>query len=275
MKQWVSGVLAAVCVAAASAAPRFDGMSTEQGQALLTTISSRISQYIAGKLAVEEIDAISPAPLGQGFYLVSAHQGRLVALIDERVSNVMLLSGYIAIEDGKKVDVLAAVRQKVGYVPPRPPATTAPANRVELQPSGAIPMFNGNRVVHIVCDPNLPECRRFHNDVLKRARDVRAYIYPVSLAAPGSWREHGVRELLCWPLQLQFAQWDAVVNGDSKAAADAAGQPCTRAHQIDDLTDRIRSSASPKPLPIIMLQDGRTFSGKDMTPEEFERLLTP
>lgn len=27
-------------------------------------------------------------------------------------------------------------------------------------------------------------------------------------------------------------------------------------------------------LPIIMLQDGRTFSGKGMTPEEFERLLT-
>ncbi len=219
----------ACCAASATSAPRFDGISTEQGQALLSTITSRISQYIAGKLAVEEIDSISPAPLGPGFYLVSARQGRLVALTDERVTNVILLGGYVAITDGKKVDVLAAVREKVGYVPPRPATAAAtPGTRVELQPAGAIPLFNGNRVVHVICDPNLPECRRFNNDVLKRARDVRAYIYPISLAAPGNWREHSVRDLLCWPQQLQFAQWDVVINGDSPSAAGSAGQPCAR-----------------------------------------------
>lgn len=276
MKKLISTLVLACCAATGSAAPRFDGISAEQGQALLTTIASRISQYIAGKLAVEEIDSISPAPLGPGFYLVSARQGRLVALTDERVTNVILLGGYVAISDGKKVDVLAAVREKVGYVPPRPAATAAatPGTRVELQPAGAIPLFNGNRVVHVICDPNLPECRRFNNDVLKRARDVRAYIYPISLAAPGNWREYGVRELLCWPLQLQFAQWDAVVNGDNPSAAGSAGQPCNRAQQLDDLTDRIKNSANPKALPILMLQDGRTFSGKGMTPEDFERLLS-
>lgn len=45
MKKSVSGVLAAVCVAAASAAPRLEGMSTEQGQSLLAT-------YSAGRAAV-------------------------------------------------------------------------------------------------------------------------------------------------------------------------------------------------------------------------------
>lgn len=275
MKKLVSTLVLACCVAAAGATPRFDGISAEHGQALLTTITSRISQYIAGKLAVEEIDSIAPAPLGPGFYLVSARQGRLVALTDESVTNVILLGGYVAIADGKKVDVLAAVREKAGYVAPR--AAAAPANastRVDLEPAGAIPLFNGNRVVHVICDPNLPECRRFNNDVLKRARDVRAYIYPISLAEPGNWREYGVRELLCWPLQLQFAQWDAVVNGSSPSSAGSAGQPCARTQQIDDLTDRIKSIPNPKALPILMLQDGRTFSGKGMTPAEFERLLS-
>lgn len=274
MKKLALSLALAVCALAANAAPRFDGISAEHGQALLATMASRISQHIAGKLAVEEIDSISPAPLGPGFYLVSARQGRLVALTDERVTNVILLGGYVAIADGKKVDVLAAVREKVGYVPPRPVGAATSGTRVDLQPSGAIPLFNGNRVVHVICDPNLPECRRFNNDILKRARDVRAYIYPVSLSAPGNWREHSVRELLCWPQELQFAQWDAVVNGNSPSAVGSAGQLCGRTQQVDDLTDRIKGSSNPKPLPIIMLQDGRTFSGKGMTPEEFERLLS-
>ncbi|MBI2770333.1 MAG: hypothetical protein HYX47_11975 [Burkholderiales bacterium] len=275
MKKLISSLLLACCAAAASSAPRFEGISTEHGEALLATITSRISQYIAGKLAVEEIDSISLAPLGPGFYLVSARQGRLVALTDERVTNVILLGGYVAITDGKKVDVLAAVREKVGYVPPKPAvAAASTGTRVELHAAGAIPLFNGNRVVHVICDPNLPECRRFNNDVLKRARDVRAYIYPISVAAPGNWREYSVRDLLCWPQQLQFAQWDAVINGDSPSAAGSAGQPCARTQQIDDLTERIKSSPNPKALPILMLQDGRTFSGKGMTPSEFERLLS-
>lgn len=175
-------------VAPARAAPVIEGMSKEQGAALLERMTSRIHQFIPGKLAVEEIEFIGPAPLGNGFYVVSARQGRLVAITDERVNNIMLLGGYVNITDGKKIDVLAGVREKVGYVPPRPAASANPPNRVELHPAEAIPMYNGDRVVHVICDPNLAECRRFQNDVLKRTTNVRAYIYPVGLVEPGNWR---------------------------------------------------------------------------------------
>jgi len=260
-------------VAPARAAPVIEGMSKEQGAALLERMTSRIHQFIPGKLADEEIEFIGPAPLGNGFYVVSARQGRLVAITDERVNNIMLLGGYVNITDGKKIDVLAGVREKVGYVPPRPAASANPPNRVELHPAEAIPMYNGDRVVHVICDPNLAECRRFQNDVLKRTTNVRAYIYPVGLVEPGNWREHSVRELLCWPLQLQFPQWDAIVNGSTPAAAGAPGQHCARNQQFDDLTERLKKSSNMKPLPIIMMPDGSTVSGAGMSPDQFERLL--
>lgn len=253
------------------AAPRLEGVSEAEAQALLTTIASRISQFVSGRLAVDEIDLIAPAPLGPGFYLVSARGGRLVAVTDAQATNIMWLNGYVNIVDGKRTDLVKSVREKVGYVSPQDGGTARP--RVDLHPGAAIPMFKGNRVVHVICDPNLPECVRFNNEVLKQASDLRAYIYAVSLVSPGNWREHSVRELMCWPLPLQFAQWDAIINGTSPAAAGVPGQPCSKDQQIDELTGRLRAAANPKPLPIVTLPDGTTVSGLGMTLGQFERLL--
>jgi hypothetical protein len=251
---------------AAHARPTIEGMSQESGRSLLATISARISQYIPGKLALEEIDSISPAPMGQSLYLISARKGRLVALTDEQVMNVVLLSGYVRIVDGRKVDVLASVREKAGYeAPPARPAT--PSDRVVYHPSMAIPMSSGSRIVHVVCDPSSAECARFQNEILKVTPDIRAYIYPVSVAAPGGWKEHSVRDLMCWPASLQFAQWDLVLNASHPVEGMAPqGVPCRRSQMMDEMTARMISTRNPKPMPILTTQDGRSLSGAGSWP---------
>lgn len=265
------GTVAALLGGPAAAAPVIEGMSSERGAALLERMSARIQQFIPGKLAVEEVDFVGPAPLGAGFYLVSARKGKLVALIDEPISNVILLAGYVSVADGRKHDVLATVRQKAGYAA----AAAEPARRssVLMHPAEAIPYFNGARVVHVICDPNSVECTRFHNEVLKRTPDVRAYIYPVSMVAPGNWREHSVRELLCWPQQLQFAQYDAIVNGANPAAAGVPGQPCLRDQAVDEMTARLRASGSVQSLPMITFPNGRSINGRGLSKEQFDKML--
>lgn len=268
----IATAIALVTSAASSAlaAPQLEGLSQEQGRVLMERIAVKIHQFIPGKLAVDEIEYITPAPLGQGFYLVSARKGRLVAMTDEAVTNVMLLQGYINVADGQKRDVLAAVRQKVA---PAAAQGTGGTRRYMLHPSEAIPMYSGERVVHVVCDPNSQECARFTNDVLKRTPNVRAYIHAVSLLDPGNWREAGVRDALCWPEQARFAQWDRIVNAKSAAALTALGQPCTRDQYVDELTAAVRQGYGPAALPLITLPDGRTVAGAGMTAAQLDRLL--
>jgi hypothetical protein len=272
-KPLAAAVIAAFTIAAtpAAAAPIVEGMSAEDGRLLLDRIAVKIQEFIPGKLNVEEIDYIAPAPLGRGFYIVSARRGRLVAMTDEQVTNVMWLQGYINVADGTKKDVLAAVRQKVAPVQGTPGRT-----RFMMHPAEAIPLYSGDRVVHVLCDPNSKECARFTNDVLKRTPNIRAYIHPVMLLAPGNWRDYGVRDLLCWPEASRFAQWDRIVNAASPSKLpELGGQPCTRDQYVDELTSSIRQGGyPPSELPIVTFPNGKTIRGKGMTAQELDRLLS-
>lgn len=256
----------------AAAAPQFEGMAPEEGRLLLERIAVKIQEFIPGKLSVDEIDYISPAPLGRGFYLISARRGRLVAMTDEQVTNVMWLQGYINVADGVKRDVLAAVRQKVAPTAQGTPGRT----RFLMHPAEAIPMYSGDRVVHVICDPNSRECARFTNDVLKRTPNIRAYIHPVTLLTPGNWRDSGVRDLLCWPEASRFAQWDRIVNAQSAAGLPGlAGQPCSRDQYVDELTSSIRQGGyPPSELPIVSLPNGKTVPAKGMSAQQLDRLLS-
>ena len=261
-----------LAAAPAAAAPQLEGISPEEGRILLERIAGKIQEFIPGKLNVDEIDYISPAPLGRGFYLISARRGRLVAMTDENVTNVMWLQGYINVSDGNKRDVLAAVRQKVAPSGQVTPGRT----RFMMHPAEAIPMYSGERVVHVVCDPNSKECARFTNDVLKRTPNIRAYIHPVTLLSPGNWRDSGVRDLLCWPEASRFAQWDRIVNAQSAAGLPGlAGQPCTRDQYVDELTSSIRQGGyAPSELPIVSFPNGQTMRAKGMSAQQLDRLLS-
>ncbi len=280
MKKFIRAVARPVAIAVAAltlaaapavAAPQLEGLSPEEGRVLLERIAVKIQEFIPGKLNVDEIDYISPAPLGRGFYLVSARRGRLVAMTDEQVTNVMWLQGYINVADGNKRDVLAALRQKVAPAAQATPGRT----RFVMHPAEAIPLYGGERVVHVVCDPNSRECARFSNEVLKRTPNIRAYIHPVTLLSPGNWRDSGVRDLLCWPEASRFAQWDRIVNSASAAGVPGlAGQPCTRDGYVDELTSSIRQGGyAPSELPIVTLPNGRSMRAKGMTVQQLDKLL--
>jgi hypothetical protein len=171
MKMFIRAVARPVAIAVAAltlaaapavAAPQREGLSPEEGRVLLERIAVKIQEFIPGKLNVDEIDYISPAPLGRGFYLVSARRGRLVAMTDEQVTNVMWLQGYINVADGNKRDVLAALRQKVAPAAQATPGRT----RFVMHPAEAFQLYCGDRVVLVVCDQNSRECSLFSNEVL-------------------------------------------------------------------------------------------------------------